>query len=645
MLHFIRKIVTSRVGALLGLAMLIIIALAFASGDVADNTRFGGVAGGDRVAIVGSEKISTSALSEAATSALERVKADNPRLSMKSFLAAGGLAKVLDELIDRTAVAEFGKRHKIVASDALIDSEIVKIPAFQGPDGKFNESAYRQLLQQRGLNDKLVRDDLGAGLIARQILVPAAFGAVTPRELAVRYAALLRETRTGSIALIPSASFASKTPPSQAELASYYAANRNRFIRPERRVIRYVSFDDSVLKSVPAPTEAEIAARYKADAAKYAASEKRSLTQLILPTEAAAREILAEVTKGTSLDAAARSKGLATAQIGPIDQQDLATQSSPAVAQAAFSAARGAIAGPARSGLGWHLLKVDAIENRPARSLDQARSEIVAELTAEKRRAALNDFTAKIEDQLDNGGNLVEAAKQLGVTPAVTPPLTADGQVYGQPGRTAPPELAKVIPTAFTMEHEEQPQLAEVEPGKRFVVFDVTQITPSAPAPLAEVADQVKVLVMLQKGTIAAKAAADKVAAAARKGTDLSAAIGAVGLPLPPVDKVSMSRQQLTAQYKQVPPPLGLLFSMAQHTVKLLPAPNDRGWYVVSLASIQPGQIAANDPIIEEAQKGLGQITGREYAEALRNAMRAEVGVSRNPTAIKSVSTQLAGGS
>ena len=51
---------------------------------------FGGVAGGDRVATVGDERIDTSQLSQAATNALENVKQEDPAMSMKAFLAAAG---------------------------------------------------------------------------------------------------------------------------------------------------------------------------------------------------------------------------------------------------------------------------------------------------------------------------------------------------------------------------------------------------------------------------------------------------------------------------------------------------------------------------------------------------------------------------
>jgi peptidyl-prolyl cis-trans isomerase D len=66
--------------------------------------------------------------------------------------------------------------------------------------------------------------------------------------------------------------------------------------------------------------------------------------------------------------------------------------------------------------LGYTLVRVDDIINKPAQSLDQAKGEIAAALLADKRKAALAAVTTKLEDSFDKGGALSDAAKELGVT-------------------------------------------------------------------------------------------------------------------------------------------------------------------------------------------------------------------------------------
>jgi [acyl-carrier-protein] S-malonyltransferase len=65
-----------------------------------------------------------------------------------------------------------------------------------------------------------------------------------------------------------------------------------------------------------------------------------------------------------------------------------------AVERAVFAAPAGAIVGPIRDPLGWHVLRVEAIEPERVRPLDEARPEIERRLLAHARRRA---FTAWLD--------------------------------------------------------------------------------------------------------------------------------------------------------------------------------------------------------------------------------------------------------
>ncbi len=642
MLGFFRSFLKSRFGAAIALVFLGLIALAFASADVTGN-GFGGIAGGDRAATVGSARIGTAELTKALTNAFEQERKKSPGLTMKQFLDGGGMDGVLNEMIDRLALAEWGKKHGMVVSDRLVDSEIVKIGAFQGPDGKFSQSAYEQLLAQRGLSDKEVRSDLAQGLMARQLLLPAAFGAQMPDEAVVRYASLLTEKRSGMVFTVPSLAFIPPNPPTEQAVSAFYNANKARYMQPERRTIRYTLINEASLKNIAAPTEAEIATRYKQNAALYAPSEERTVTQVIVPTEAAAKALIAEVGKGGSLDAAARSKGLAASQLANQTRDALTRQTAKSVADAAFAAASGTLAAPAKSTIGWHVIKVDAVNRNPGKTLDQARPELVTMLTLEKRRAALSDLAAQVEQEVDGGTGLADIAKTLGLTVASTQPLLADGSVFGKSAEKAPAEIAPLIQAAFAMEREGEPQLAELKAGEVFAIYDVGQLTASSPAPLDRIRDVVARDWGLDQGSAKAKAAADKILAALNKGMPVTEAVKQAGVALPAPQPVEMARQQLTAMQGQVPPALALLFAMAEGTNKRLEGPNKAGWFVIALKDIIPGEVKRADPVFAQASQEFRTVTGNEYAKGLNLAIRNDVGVERNEAAIKAVRNQLTG--
>lgn len=642
MLQFFRNIFKSSLGVGIAIAFLVLIVGGFAASDVAGNLVSGG-GSGDTIAKVGSTTITSTQLVKQAQQAVDIARQDNPKVTMRDFLAQNGLSQVIDQMVDRTALTVFGEKNGIVAGKLLVDSELAKIPALQGPDGKFAEASYRQMLTQRNLTDKDVREDIAQGLVARQLLTPAQLGAVAPNDAALRYATLLKDHRTGFVAALPSQAFAPANAPGDAEVTSWYNSHKLFFNQPEHRVIRYAVFDDSVAKSVAAPTDAEIAQRYNTDKAQYQASETRKISQLILPTEAAAKALSAELAKGSSLDAAAKARGLSVASVGPVDKATLATQTSQAVADAAFAAPKGVLPAPVKGLLGYGVVRVDDIIVKPARSLDQAKGEIAAALLADKRKAALASVTSKIDDSFSKGGALSDAAKELGVNLVSTPALNADGSVFGNTAQKAPPELAKAVQAAFAMEREHAPQLAELEPGKKFLMFDVDSIAQAAPLPLDRVKPAVVAAIQMEKGSQAAKNAALRVLDKMKHGGELGATVAGLGVKLPPVQSLSLGREQLRAQQGQLPPAMGLFFSMAKGSTKLLPLPGGRGWLVVQLKDITTAPVDGKDPLVADAKRELASLQGREYADALRRAMRADVGATRNDAAIGAVAKQLAG--
>lgn len=643
MLTFFRTILKSKIGAALGLALLIVIAIAFASGDIIGMQGGGDTGRGATVAKVGGESISAAELGQGANRALERVRQQQPTATMKLLVTQGGIEQVLDDLIDRVAFRVFGKRHGLAISDRLIDSEITQVPAFQGVDGKFDQTTFRQALAQQGLAEESLRETLASGLAARQLLGPAQFATVLPDYAARRYASLLEERRSGSVVALPSLAFAPTAAPTDAQLAAFYKAHTNDFIRPERRVVRYATFGEDAMKAPPAPTDAEIAARYNAGKAAYAAQHNRRLSQLIVPTEAAAKAIVAEVEGGKTLEAAAREKGLSAAQLEFFSKEELGRQFSPDVAQAIFAAPVGKLAAPRKSALGWHVIRVDEEQTKPERTLADVKGELSTQIAEEKRRQAFADMLASIEDQFAEGSSLADVAKTIGTKVEQTRPITADGRIYATAADTAPALLQPVLATAFAMEQEE-PQVAEVERGKTFVLYDVTEITASAPAPLAEIKDDVSDAWRLDAGSQAAKAAALKMQRELRKGKSLQQAVADVGRQLPPVEEVAMTRPMLAAALRsgrQVPPPISLMFHMAQGTVKVQSAAQERGWFVVLLKDIEPGEVS--DEAAARARAELGEQLGASYGEAMAKAVRNEVGVERMPAAIQAVRDQLAG--
>ena len=641
MLTFFRRFFQSKIGLPIFLAFLVLMALAFAAADITGST-FGGVSGGERVAVVGGEPVASSELVTAANTALDQVRQQNPTLTMPEFVEAGGLDEVLRQLIDRFAVGTYAKDNGLRAGENLINSEILQIPAFRSLSGDFDQETYLAALRQRGLTDAVFRKDLENGLLEDQLLRPAVIAPQLPEKIARQYAALVLERRKGEIALIPSSAFAPAGKPSDAQLAEWYEANRTRFIRPERRTLRFAVFGAESLEVSATPTEAEIAARFKRDAAQYAASERRAITTFVVPTEDAAKALAARIGGGLSLEAAAREAGFNASRTELRNREETANATSFAFAENVFKAAQGGVVEPAQGTLGWYVARVDTIERIPARTLADVRGQIAEQLTTEKRAAAVAELTSEIEAEIDGGTALAEVAKAYDLTVETTPALLANGQAFGRPDVQIVPQLRAVLQTAFQME-ESEPQLAQVA-ADQFVAFEVARIEEASAPPLAEVKPQAEEAWRRAQGAKLAKAAADRIKGKVEGDTALAAALAAENKPGFERESVDLKRREVLAQRQgNLPPPLVLLFSMAEGSVKVLEAPRDIGWYVISLDAISTDPVDGEPGLLDGTRRQLAPTLGEEYRRQAAAAMRAELGATRNQPAIEAVRKQLVG--
>jgi len=643
MISFFRNFFQSKIGLPIFIGFLILVALAFAASDITGST-FGGVSGGQRAALVGEDSIDTAELSSTAQSALTRAREQNPTITMPVFLADGGLDQVLDQLIDRYAIGAFAEKYGLRAGENLVNSEILQIPAFKGPTGEFDEEIFRQALERQRISDTILRRDFADGLLAQQLLLPALASPQMPRKVAQQYASLLQERRSGNIALIPSALFADEDAPGDDVLQAYYDENREQYLQPERRVLRVATFGAANVDANVEASEAEIAERFEANKEQYAESETRDITLFVVPTEPAAQALVEQIRSGAkSLEAAAAEAGFSTTQAEGVDRDRYQEIQSFAAAEAAFKAGRGEVADPARGPLGFVVARVDAIEVTPARTLAQASEEIAQQISAEKSAAALADLSARIEEAVDTGTALSEVAEEFDLELQTTPQLLADGRNFEDPRSQPNPALRSILDTAFALD-ESQPQLDEIVPGAQFIVYEVIEVNEAAAAPLEEIKERVSADYVRAQGSRLAREAADRVLEKVRGGESLASAISAEKDGLPPVDTVTLTRQQLLRETRgNVPPALVLLFSMAKGTTKVLEAPRDAGWILVDLDEIEVEALEEDSPLLDQTLAQLTPAVSGEYTQQLTKALREEVGVDINQGAVDAVRRALQG--
>jgi len=633
MISNFRRLSKSKIGTGIVATFFILILAGFAVTDISNfgsgNIGFG--MGGSTLAQVGDQQVLDREMSEAMQRRLQEVRRQNPTADYATI--AGDFETLLSALIDQRSLLAFADKYGIHLSKRLIDAEIAQIPQTKGLNGKFSDQQYQVFLAQQRMTDAEVRQIIAGTLLQRIILTPVATNAHVSVGMAMPYASMLLEAREGEAAAVPMEAFRAGLKPTDADLQRYYSANRNRYMIPEQRTVRIARIGPELLSGVTA-SDKEIADYYNANQATYGARETRNLSQAVVADQAAANAIAAKAKGGAAL-AAAAGTGAAVTSLTDQSRQAYAAVAGDRAAAAAFSAASGAVVGPIQSDFGWVVVKIDGVKSQGGKSLAQAKEEIAAKLTADKRKQAVEDIVDKVQNAVDEGSNFTEAttANKLAVT--TTPLLTAAGTSRTDAAYKLPPELAPALKTGFEIAPNDPPEIVTLPDKKSYALVSPAEVAAAAPAPFASIRAQVENDWIAGQAIQRARDSANRIAARAAQGVTLAQAVKESGVALPAVRPMGARRIQIAEASGQVAAPMQMLFSLPEGKSRAVADPQGRGFFVVKVTKITPGNALLQPGLISRMQNELQEALSQDYAQEFVAAVRADVKAKRNEDAIK----------
>jgi len=643
MLSFFRRISNSKIGTWVVAAIGVAILAGFA---LADLSNFGtGQIGGlgmssTTLAKVGDQQVTDQDMSDAMQRRLQQVRQQRPEADYSSII--GDFNDVLAALVDQSSLLAFADKYHFGLSKRLIDAEIAQIPGTKGLNGEFSEQAYQQFLQQQHLTDGGVRQIISGDLLQRLMITPIVANARVPVGMASPYASLLLEAREGEAAIVPADAFKAGLKPTDAQVQQYYTANRSRYMIPEQRALRIARIGPEQVANVTA-SDQEIAKYYNDNKATYGASETRSLSQVVVPDQASANGIAQRAKGGATLAAAAAPAGSNAAVTSLTDQsqQAYAGVAGNAAATTVFAAPSGAVVGPIKTAFGWAVVKVDSVKKVTGKTLDQASAEIAAKLNTDKRKGAIEDLVAKVQDSLDNGSNFTEAVGAAKLPVTTTPLITANGTSRTDSSYKLPPELAPVLKSGFAIEPNDEPEVVALTGDQGYAVVSPSQVVPSTPAPLASIHDQVAGDWVNDQALQRARAAAEQIAAKAGGNVSLADAIKSAGVAIPAPRPIAARRIQISDAQGNVAPALKLLFTTGVGKSKMAANPQGGGYFIVKTDKITPGNAMISPGLIGQVQNELNQASAADYAQEFLADIKRDMKAKRNESAIQAFKARL----
>jgi peptidyl-prolyl cis-trans isomerase D len=203
--------------------------------------------------------------------------------------------------------------------------------------------------------------------------------------------------------------------------------------------------------------------------------------------------------------------------------------------------------------------------------------------------------------------------------------------------------MQPVLKAGFAMALDDDPEIVTLPNDAGYVIVAVDRIMEAAPAPLAEIKDQVREDWIRRKASDRARAIAAQIAAKVASGTPMDKAVAAAGVSLPPVQPIVARRIQLAQADPNAVTALRMLFSLSQGKSRMVADPKDRGYFVVKTDKIVPGNALSAPGLIVQTQREFQGAMSDELAAQLLTAMKADQGIKRNEDAIASAKRRYSG--
>jgi peptidyl-prolyl cis-trans isomerase D len=600
--------------------LLVAVFIVWGVGDVIRNVGSENTA----VATVAGQRIELSAATDAYRRALSQVSRSlGTDAEPSPEIRRGVAAQALEGLITRTAVAAAVADFGIAVPDAALRAAVLAMPAFAGPDGKFDRGQFENVLRNNNYSEagflELLRGELGE----QELMDAVRAGEASPETLTKLVFAFQQEKRVADAVDLPFADARAPAAPTAIQLDRWYDNHKDLYSTPEYRRIKLIVLSpETVAKDVPI-TDDDLKAAYDARRSEFDQPERRSLEVLLTTNEATAQALAARWRSGadwTAMQAAATEAGATPTEVTDATEAGIPA---PELAQAAFATPEGTVADPVKSPLGWHVFKVVKVTPPSVRPLAEVRDVLRAQVLADKAADVIYDRANKIDDLLAGGTSLDDLPADLGVA-ALTGTLDHNGMTpQGQPAPIPgdPALRAALIASAFETKKGDVPHLTEAphEPNapQSFYAVAVDDIIPPAAKPFAEVESAVRADWTRDAVHHEQEEAAAQLLAAVKGGQTLDEAARAAHVTihrLPPVGRA-------------VAPPPGVplqlvdpLFTLKRGEPTMIET--DQGFTVAVLAEVQEADPNA-DPIgYGQVREALGRTLGDDMQAAVTTALR-----------------------
>lgn len=449
-----------------------------------------------QIAVVNDTPITVEAYHQSYNSLLERYRSQFGDQLNEDMIQMFGLKKqALDQLVNQTLLLQEAEKLNLRVTDEELAASIQAIPAFQN-EGVFDKGIYTRVLGMNRLSPEEFENGQRESLLVeklRQLIMSSV--KVSDQEALDYY---LWENASVNVEY---ALFAPDKVPEPAvtdeEVQKHFDANQNNYKTELKLKAQYVYFNPQEFSTGVTVSDEAVKEYFDAHPDEFKEPktvkarhilfklENNSPPEVVEEKRKKAEEVLALAKTGQDFAELARthSEGPSKDVGGDLGTFKKETMVEP-FSEKAFSMKAGEISEPVRTQFGWHIIKVEAVNEASEKTLDEVREEIRKNLITERAKGLAYDKAEAIYDAAFEGDDLKKVAEGHGVKAGETDFFTLN---QGPKGINNPVRFAGAASGLADMQISD---IQEFSDG--YYLIQVTAREPEVVAKFIDVKDRVK---------------------------------------------------------------------------------------------------------------------------------------------------------
>ena len=482
---------------------------------------------GGRVALVNGDQITLDEYREAYNNLIEQLRRRfGGNLDEDMLKQLQVKRQALNQLIDNKLLVQEAKRLKFRVSKKELADAILNITAFQRA-GTFDSRLYRDVLDRLKMTPEAFEEaQKNAMLIDKLRTLITSSAKISDQEALEWFNWVNASVDIDYVFFSPNRY--KDIHPSDEEIKTFFENHKENYKTDAMVKVRYLKFNPDTFRSKVVLSDEEVREYYDENLETFKKPKTVEARHILLRVNPDADPETVKKTKDRALHILKLAKeGKDFAELakeyseGPTRDKGgyLGTFKKEAMvkpfADVAFSMKAGEISGPVRTQFGWHLIKVEKVNEASVTSFDDAKKDIQKKLTDDMAKSLAYDEAEAVSDEALDGEDLINAAKERNMKILTTDYFSSKGPIKGV---NNPSEFASV---AFNLLDKEISNVQEFENGY-YILQLVDKIQPKIPE-FGKVKEKVKLDLIKEKQDEKAKADSETLLAALKSGKTMQA--------------------------------------------------------------------------------------------------------------------------